>query len=66
LAATSFAFIFVEVPLPVWKTSRGKWASSLPSMTSWQAWTIAFPVFESSNPSSMFVCAEAILIRPRA
>src|SRR5213079_3033479 len=35
----------VDVPLPVWKTSRGKWASSLPSMTSWQAWTIAFPIF---------------------
>src|SRR5437773_433266 len=58
--------MFVDVPLPVWKTSRGKWASSLPSMTSWQAWTIAFPIFESRRPSSMFVWAAAILIRPSA
>ena len=31
---TSFAFMFVCVPLPVCQTNSGKWSSSLPSMTS--------------------------------
>ena len=65
-AMTSFPFMFVDVPLPVWNTSRGNWASSLPSITSWQAWTIAFPILESSRPSSMFVWAAAILMSPSA
>ena len=34
LAITSFAFMFEEVPEPVWKTSIGNWSSCLPSATS--------------------------------
>ncbi len=34
LAMTSLAFMLVEVPDPVWKMSRGKWASWSPRMTS--------------------------------
>ena len=30
LAMTSFAFMFDEVPEPVWKTSIGNWSSSSP------------------------------------
>ena len=33
-AMTSFAFMFVLVPEPVWKMSTGKWASSTPAETS--------------------------------
>ena len=34
LASTSFMFMFVEVPDPVWKTSTGNWSSHWPSATS--------------------------------
>ena len=30
---TSLAFMFDEVPEPVWKTSIGNWSSSSPSAT---------------------------------
>ena len=30
LAITSFMFMFVEVPDPVWKTSTGNWSSHWP------------------------------------
>ena len=30
---TSFAFMLLWVPLPVWKTTSGKWSISLPEMT---------------------------------
>lgn len=33
LEMTSLAFMFDWVPLPVWKTTRGKWSMSLPEMT---------------------------------
>ena len=33
VAITSFAFMFDEVPEPVWKTSIGNWSSSSPSAT---------------------------------
>ena len=33
-AITSLAFMFDDVPDPVWKTSTGKWASQLPAATS--------------------------------
>src|SRR4029078_1398245 len=32
-AITSFAFMFDEVPEPVWKTSIGNWSSRSPSAT---------------------------------
>ena len=31
---TSLAFMFVEVPEPVWKTSIGNWSSCLPAAIS--------------------------------
>ena len=30
---TSLTFMLLCVPLPVWKTTRGKWSMSLPEMT---------------------------------
>ena len=39
-AITSLVFMFVEVPLPVWKTSSTNWSSSLPSATACAARTI--------------------------
>jgi len=41
LAMTSFAFMFVEVPDPVWKMSATNWSSSRPSATSCAAFWIA-------------------------
>ena len=38
---TSFAFVFVLVPEPVWKMSSGKCSSSLPSTTSSAACTMS-------------------------
>ena len=31
VAITSFAFVFEDVPEPVWKTSIGNWSSSSPA-----------------------------------
>ncbi len=57
LAITSLAFMLVDVPEPVWKTSIGKSASHLPSITSCAArWmSSAFSGFEQPE----------ILIDPR-
>ena len=33
LAITSLAFMFDEVPEPVWKTSIGNWSSNSPAAT---------------------------------
>ncbi len=41
LASTSLTFMFVEVPEPVWKTSRTNWSSNFPSSTSRAAREIA-------------------------
>lgn len=30
---TSLAFMLLCVPLPVWKTTRGKWSSNFPDIT---------------------------------
>ena len=38
---TSLMFMLVEVPLPVWKTSTGKWRSWRPSSTSAAACSMA-------------------------
>ena len=65
-AITSLVFMFVEVPLPVWKTSTTNWSSCLPSATAWAAWTIGAPSSGASRPRSMFTWAAAFLIRPMA
>ena len=65
-AITSLVFMFVEVPLPVWKTSTTNCASSRPSATACAAWTIGSPCEGSSSPRSMLTCAAAFLMRPIA
>ena len=66
LAMTSLAFMFVEVPDPVWKTSSTNWSSSLPSATSWAACCMGSDSAPSRRPSSTLTWAAAILIRPIA
>jgi hypothetical protein len=63
---TSLAFIFDCVPEPVCHTTRGKWSSSLPSITSCAAATMALPRFASSLPSAMLISAAARLTMPSA
>ncbi len=64
LAITSLAFMLVEVPEPVWKTSIGNWSSCSPSATSSPARAIRSASSVSSRPSSPFTRAAAALIRP--
>ena len=64
LASTSFAFMFEEVPEPVWKTSIGNWSSCSPAATSSPAAAILSASSASSSPSSALVRAEAALIAP--
>ena len=66
LEITSLAFMFDCVPEPVCQTTSGKCSSSLPSMTSWAAATMASPSFGSSRPSSMLASAAARLTMPSA
>jgi hypothetical protein len=63
---TSFAFMFVDVPEPVWKMSSTKCRSSSPSITSREAWRIAPARRASSRPRSSFTLAAACLIAPSA
>ena len=63
---TSLAFMFDWVPEPVCQTTSGKWSSSLPSITSWAAATMASPIVGSSRPSAMLVSAAARLTMPSA
>ena len=63
-AITSLAFMFDEVPEPVWKTSTGNWSSCLPAATSSPAAAIRSARSASSSPSSAFTRAAAALIRP--
>ena len=63
---TSLAFMLVDVPEPVWKTSTTNWSSSLPSATSCAARTITSAVSGSSSPRSRLTSAAASLIWPRA
>ena len=60
-AMTSFIFIFVCVPLPVCQIESGNAPSSLPSIISSQAFTIASFFASSILPSSWFVRAKAFL-----
>ena len=63
-AITSFAFVFDEVPEPVWKTSIGNWSSCSPAATASAAVAIFSATSASSSPSSALVRAAAPLIRP--
>jgi hypothetical protein len=66
LAITSFAFMFVEVPEPVWKTSRTNSSSRSPDATCSEAPRIASAIHGSRRPSSSFARAAAHLMRPSA
>ena len=64
VAITSFAFMFEEVPEPVWKTSIGNWSSSSPAAIRSPAAAIRSALSGSSRPSSALTRAAAALIRP--
>jgi hypothetical protein len=66
VAMTSLAFMFDEVPEPVWNTSSGKWSSYLPAATSSAASAIASATSGGSTPSFAFTRAAAALSRPSA
>src|SRR5438067_2834723 len=61
---TSWAFMFDDVPEPVWKASTGNCSSCLPSATSSPARAIRSAISGSSTPSSALIRAAAALIRP--
>jgi hypothetical protein len=65
-AITSFAFMFVDVPEPVWNTSTTKSASRSPRITSRAARSIASAVARGIAPLSRCAAAAAALIRPSA
>src|ERR1700727_79057 len=62
-AITSLAFMFVEVPEPVWKTSIGNCASCLPAAISLAAFSIFEAVRFGSIPSSPLTAAAAPFTR---
>src|SRR5262245_50743892 len=64
VAITSFAFMFDEVPEPVWNTSIGNWSSSSPAAMRSPAAAMSSALSASSRPSSAFTRAAAALIRP--
>ena len=64
LAMTSLAFMFDEVPEPVWKTSTGNCSSCSPAPTSSPAAAIRSARSASSRPSSALIRAAAALRRP--
>ncbi len=66
VAMTSLAFMFEDVPEPVWKTSIGKWSSYSPSATASAAFSTASATVASSTPRSAFTRAAAALIRASA
>ena len=63
---TSLAFMLVDVPEPVWKTSMGNSASWSPTATSAAAAATAPATSASRTPSSPLTSAAAALIAPRA
>ena len=65
-AMTSFMFVLVEVPEPVWYTSIGNCSSWRPSATSRAAAAIACAFAASSSPSPWLVSAAASLISASA
>ncbi len=66
LAITSFAFMLLCVPLPVWKTTSGNSASRAPSMTSVAARSMSSALSFGSRPSSSLARAAASLSTPSA
>ena len=64
VAMTSLAFMFDEVPEPVWKTSIGNWSSWRPWAISSAAAAIRCARSPSSRPRSAFARADAPLMRP--
>ena len=64
-AITSFAFMFEDVPDPVWNTSTGKASRCLPAATSSAAATIASAVAGAITPRSAFTRAAADFTSPR-
>src|SRR5918999_2441105 len=64
VAMTSFAFMFEEVPEPVWKTSIGNWSSWRPCAISSAAAAMRCARSASSSPRSAFARAAAPLTRP--
>src|SRR6187200_1257756 len=61
---TSFAFMFEDVPDPVWKTSIGNWSSNSPLAIRSPAAAIRSAFSLSRRPRSAFTRAAAALIRP--
>src|SRR5215213_2176408 len=63
-AMTSFAFMFDDVPDPVWKMSIGNWSSNSPLAMRSPAAAILSAFSLSRRPRSAFTRAAAALIRP--
>ena len=63
---TSFTFMLVCVPLPVWNTTSGKCSSSFPAITSSAAAMIAPATSLSSRPSRWLYCAAHFFSTPNA
>ena len=61
---TSFAFMFEEVPEPVWKTSIGNWSSNSPAAMRSPAAAMRSASPGSRSPRSALVRAAAALMRP--
>jgi hypothetical protein len=64
VASTSFAFMFDDVPEPVWKTSIGNWSSSSPFAMRCAAAAMRSALSRSRSPRSAFAWAAAPLMRP--
>ena len=60
---TSLAFVFVEVPEPVWKTSIGNCSSCLPAAISAAALSMPSALRFASRPSSPLTAAAAPFTR---
>ena len=60
---TSLAFMFVEVPEPVWKASIGNWSSNSPLATRSAASAMRRATSGSSLPRSALTRAAAPLMR---
>ncbi len=65
-AITSLAFMFDDVPEPVWNTSIGKWSFQRPVATSAEAATMASAISPSTTPRRAFTTAAAPLTAARA
>jgi len=66
VAMTSFVFMLLDVPEPVWKTSMGKCSSHSPRATADAASETASATFPSSTPRSALTAAAAPLIAASA